>query len=313
MPSTSTGTIGAIANKELRTFLGNPTGYVFLTLFIVASAAAAFLTDTFFGRNLADLATLNKWMPAILMFFVPAITMNLWADERRSGTDELLLTLPVRDTEVVLGKFFGALGVYTVGLLFSLANVLVLAYLGEPDVGLMFATYLGYWLMGALFVAVGMMGSMFTGNTTVAFILGALGCAALVFAGQAPWSSGLIGVVMVGALIALAWNVIVGSGKGAGQAAAIGVGVLIGLTLWLALPLKLIDMARGLAGTESDLAASLKDVGVWFTDTFAAIGAPSHFESFGEGLVRLGDMAYFIGGAAVALYLCGILISRRHW
>jgi ABC-type transport system involved in multi-copper enzyme maturation permease subunit len=313
MPSTSTGTIGAIAGKELRTFLGNPTGYVFLTLFIVASAAAAFLTDTFFGRNLADLATLNKWMPAILMFFVPAITMNLWADERRSGTDELLLTLPVRDTEVVLGKFFGALGVYTVGLLFSLANVLVLAYLGEPDVGLMFATYLGYWLMGALFVAVGMMGSMFTGNTTVAFILGALGCAALVFAGQAPWSSGLIGVVMVGALIALAWNVIVGSGKGAGQAAAIGVGVLIGLTLWLALPLKLIDMARGLAGTESDLAASLKDVGVWFTDTFAAIGAPSHFESFGEGLVRLGDMAYFIGGAAVALYLCGILISRRHW
>ena len=134
-----------------------------------------------------------------------------------------------------------------------------------------------------------------------------------IFAGQAPWSSGLIGVVMVGALIALAWNVIVGSGRGAGQAAAIGVGVLIGLTLWLALPLKLIDMARGLAGTESDLAASLKDVGVWFTDTFAAIGAPSHFDSFGEGLVRLGDMAYFIGGAAVALYLCGILISRRHW
>jgi len=313
MPSSSTGTIGAIASKELRTFLGNPTGYVFLTLFIVASAAAAFLTDTFFGRNLADLATLNKWMPAILMFFVPAITMNLWADERRSGTDELLLTLPVRDTEVVLGKFFGALGVYTVGLLFSLANVLVLAYLGEPDIGLMFATYLGYWLMGALFVAVGMMGSMFTGNTTVAFILGALGCAALVFAGQAPWSSGLIGVVMVGALIALAWNVLVGSGRGAGQAAAIGVGVLIGLTLWLALPLKLIDMARGLAGTESDLASSLKNVGVWFTDTFAAIGAPAHFDSFGEGLVRLGDMAYFIGGAAVALYLCGILISRRHW
>jgi hypothetical protein len=62
MPSSSTGTIGAIASKELRAYLGNPTGYVFLTLFIVASAAAAFLTDTFFGRNLADLATLNKWM-----------------------------------------------------------------------------------------------------------------------------------------------------------------------------------------------------------------------------------------------------------
>jgi ABC-type transport system involved in multi-copper enzyme maturation permease subunit len=296
MPSSSTGTIGAIASKELRAYLGNPTGYVFLTLFIVASAAAAFLTDTFFGRNLADLATLNKWMPAILMFFVPAVTMNLWADERRSGTDELLLTLPVRDTEVVLGKFFGALGVYTVGLLFSLANVLVLAYLGEPDVGLMFATYLGYWLMGAMFVAVGMVGSMFTGNTTVAFILGALGCAALVFAGQAPWASGFIGVVLVGAIAGLGWNVIAGSGKGGGAAAAVAVGVALGLALWLA-PVQLM-------GT---------DVGEWFVGTFAALGAPAHFESFGEGLVRLGDIAFFVGGAAVALYLCGILISRRHW
>ena len=106
--------IGALFRKELRSFLGNPTGYVFLTLFIVASASAAFLTDSFFSRNLADLATLNRWMPAILMFFVPAVTMGLWADERRSGTDELLLTLPVRDGEVVLGKFLGALGVYTV-------------------------------------------------------------------------------------------------------------------------------------------------------------------------------------------------------
>ena len=112
--------VGALFRKELRSFLGNPSGYVFLTLFIVASAAAAFLTDSFFSRNLADLATLNRWMPAILMFFVPAITMGLWADERSTGTDELLLTLPVRDGEVVLGKFLGALGVYTVGLLFSL-------------------------------------------------------------------------------------------------------------------------------------------------------------------------------------------------
>lgn len=296
MPSSSSGTIGALASKELRSFLGNPTGYVFLTLFIVASAAAAFLTDTFFGRNLADLATLNRWMPAILMFFVPAITMNLWADERRSGTDELLLTLPVRDTEVVLGKFFGALGVYTVGLLFSLANVLVLAYLGEPDVGLMFATYLGYWLMGAMFVAVGMVGSMFTGNTTVAFILGALGCGALVFAGEAPWASGLIGVVILGAISALGWNVLAGSGRSTGSTLAIVGGVALGLVLWLA-----------------PWTVQERDVGDWFTETFARLGAPTHFESFGEGLVRLGDIAFFVGGTAVALYLCGILISRRHW
>jgi len=287
----ATAVIGALFRKELRSFLGNPTGYVFLTLFIVASASAAFLTDSFFSRNLADLATLNRWMPAILMFFVPAVTMGLWADERRSGTDELLLTLPVRDGEVVLGKFLGALGVYTVGLLFSLVNVIVLAYLGDPDVGLMFATYLGYWLMGALFVAVGMVGSMFTGNTTVAFILGALGCAALVFAGTAPWASAIVGVVLLAAFGALLWNVLLGTGRGVGIG-ALG-GALVGLALWLA--------------------GARLGFGTWFSDTFSALGAPAHFDSFGEGVLRLGDVVFFLGGTAVALYLCTILISRRHW
>lgn len=281
--------IGALFRKELRSFLGNPTGYVFLTLFIVASAAAAFLTDSFFSRNLADLATLNKWMPAILMFFVPAVTMGLWADERRSGTDELLLTLPVRDGEVVIGKFLGALGVYTVGLLFSLVNVIVLAYLGDPDAGLMFATYLGYWLMGALFVSVGMVGSMFTGNTTVAFILGALGCAALVFAGTAPWASAIVGVVLLGAIGVLIWNVVIGRGAALGGL----LGAVVGLVLWL-------------AGARMGL-------GDAFSASFGALGAPDHFASFGEGVLRLGDILFFVGGTAVALYLCTILISRRHW
>lgn len=281
----SSAVIGALFRKELRSFLGNPTGYVFLTLFIVASAAAAFLTDSFFSRNLADLATLNRWMPAILMFFVPAITMGLWADERRSGTDELLLTLPVRDGEVVIGKFLGALGVYTVGLLFSLVNVVVLAYLGDPDSGLMFATYLGYWLMGALFVAVGMIGSMFTANTTVAFILGALGCASLVFAGAAPWASAIVGVVLLGVAGALKWAIVIGRGPVFGAL----IGAVAGLVLWLG------------------------GFFPWFADIFGRLGAPDHFASFGEGVLRLGDIAFFLGGTAVALYLCSILISRRHW
>ena len=136
--------IRAIARRELGSYLGNPAGYVFLTLFIAATGAGAFLQAGFFARNLADLALLNKVMPAILMLFVPAVTMNVWAEERRRGTDELLLTLPVRDLEVVLGKYLGALGVYTVGLLFALAHVIVLRQLGDPDLGLMFSTYLGY-------------------------------------------------------------------------------------------------------------------------------------------------------------------------
>lgn len=279
--------ISALAGKELRSFLGNPTGYVFLTLFIATSAAAAFLDDGFFGRNLADLATLNRWMPLILMFFVPAITMSSWADERRAGTDELLLTLPVRDFEVILGKVLGALGIYSVALLFSLANLVVLLFLGQPDMGLIFATYVGYWLMGALFVGVGMVGSMLTGNATVAFILGALGCAGLIVAGEAPWAAGLLGTGVFAGFAALLWLVIVGQSRFAGLAALAGGG--LGLGLWL---------GRAWEG---------------FEGAFAALSAPTHFTPFGEGVFRLGDVAYFVGGTVIALYLCGLLLNRRHW
>jgi ABC-type Na+ efflux pump permease subunit len=277
----------ALARRELASYLANPAGYVFLTLFIAATAAGAFLQEGFFARNLADLALLNKVMPLILMLFVPAVTMNLWAEERRVGTDELLLTMPVRDLEVVLGKFLGALGVYTVGLAFSLANVGLLMWLGEPDPGLMLATYLGYWLIGAAFVAIGLLGSMFSSNATVAFILAALGCAALVFSGTAPWANGLIGCGLFATGAGLIWVSVSGTGKYAGLV-ALG-GAIVGLELWL--------------------------VGTWpgFADAFGLLGVDRHFYGFGEGVVRLGDVVYFLGITTVVLYLCTFMIGRRHW
>ena len=279
--------IRAIARRELRSYLGNPAGYVFLTLFIAITGAGAFLQPGFFARNLGDLALLNKVMPVILMLFVPAVTMNVWAEERRRGTDELLLTLPVRDLEVVLGKYFGALGVYTVGLLLALAHVFVLRRLGDPDLGLMFATCLGYWLVGVAFVAVGLFASMFSSNATVAFILGALGCAGLVFAGNAPWADGIVGCVAVAAIATLAWVTYKGTGEGAGYAAVFG-GV-IALIVWL----------TGSGGG--------------FEETFAKLGVHQHFYGFGEGVVRLGDVSYFLGIAVVVLYLCTFMLGRRHW
>jgi ABC-2 type transport system permease protein len=279
--------IRAIARRELRSYLGNPAGYVFLTLFIAVTGTGAFLQPGFFARNLGDLALLNKVMPLILMLFVPAVTMNVWAEERRRGTDELLLTLPVRDLEVVLGKYFGALGVYTVGLLFALAHVFVLRRLGDPDLGLMFATYLGYWLVGVAFVAVGLLASMFSSNATVAFILGALGCAGLVFAGMAPWADGIVGCAAVAAIATLAWVTYKGTGEGAGYA-AVGGGV-IALIVWL----------TGSGGG--------------FEETFAKLGVHERFYGFGEGVVRLGDVSYFLGVAVVVLYLCTFMLGRRHW
>jgi ABC-2 type transport system permease protein len=289
--------VGAIVRKDLRQYLGNPTGYVFLTLFIATTAAAAFMQEGFFARNLADLAELNKLMPAILMFFVPAVTMGAWADERRGGTDEILLTAPVRDGEVVLGKYLGVLGMFTVSLAFSVAHVIVLSYLGDPDPGLMFATYLGYWLMGALFCAIGLVSSMFTLNATVAFILGALGCAGLVFAGSEPWAAGMLGTAVLGLLFALGWYV-VRSGDIAGTAFAGGLGAVVGLAFWLPSLLPFLHEDEG---------------GNGFVAAFESLAVDAHFSSFGEGIVRLGDVVYFVGGTGVLLYLCAFLLGRRHW
>jgi ABC-2 type transport system permease protein len=178
----------AVMKRNFFAYFSNPTGYVFLCIFVFLTSLAAFWPYEFFNQNLATLDQLNHWFPLIMLVFIPAITMSIWAEEKRAGTDELLLTLPADDFDIVIGKYMSSAAIFTSSLLFSqISTFVTLAILteGQLDIGLIFASYLGYWFVGLAMLAIGMVASFLTGNLTVGFVLGSLFNAPLAFASLA--------------------------------------------------------------------------------------------------------------------------------
>jgi len=175
--------VGIIMKRELASYFSTPLAYIFIVIFLVLSGAFTFELGNFYQRNQADLQSFFLFHPWLYLLLIPALAMRLWAEERKSGTIELLITLPVTLVDAVLGKFLAAWLFTGVALLLTFPIWLTVNYLGDPDNGVILASYLGSWLMSGGFLAVGSCMSALTRNQVIAFILTVTSCFVFVVAG----------------------------------------------------------------------------------------------------------------------------------
>jgi ABC-2 type transport system permease protein len=176
--------VSAVMRRELRSFFVTPMAYVFLVIFLVLAGILTFYAGDFYERGQADLQPFFVVHPWLYLILVPAITMRMWAEEAKGGTLELLLTLPLTLWQAMLGKFLAAWLFIGLALALTFPIWLTVNYLGAPDNGVIFAGYLGSWLMAGSFVAIGACLSALTRSQVVAFVLTATVCVLLILAGQ---------------------------------------------------------------------------------------------------------------------------------
>lgn len=172
-----------LLRRELSSYFATPLAYVFIVIFLMLSSFFTFRLGNFFGRGQADLMAFFTFHPWLYLILVPPLAMRLWAEERKSGTIELLMTLPVTLLDAVLGKFLAAWLFTGIALLLTFPIWLTVNYLGQPDNGVIAAAYLGSWLMAGAFLAVGSCLSAATRNQVIAFILSVSVCFVFIIIG----------------------------------------------------------------------------------------------------------------------------------
>ena len=178
--------IRTIAKRELAAYFTSPVAYVFLVIFLLMTGFFTFTAGNFFERGEAGLSAFFGWHPWVYLVLVPAVGMRLWAEERRSGTLELLLTMPVAPWQAIVAKFLASWLFLAVALALTFPTVITVNVLGEPDNGMVAAGYLGSFLLAGAYLAISCMTSAMTRNQVVAFILSVVLCLFLILAGFNP-------------------------------------------------------------------------------------------------------------------------------
>jgi ABC-2 type transport system permease protein len=198
--------VRAIARRELKAYFDTPLAYVFVVVFVALTGAFAFYVGNFFERGQADLQPFFNYHPWLYLLLVPAIAMRLWAEERKTGTIELLMTLPISTAEAVLGKFLAAWAFIGIALLLTFPMWITVNILGSPDNGVILASYIGSFLTAGAFLAIGSCISALTKNQVIAFIVAATVCFLFVMSGYElvlgffrPWAPRML-VETIGSL-----------------------------------------------------------------------------------------------------------------
>ena len=172
-----------ILDRELKGYFRTPLASIFLLVFLALSSGMTFFLGRFFERDQADLTAFFSWHPWLFLVLMPAIGMRLWAEERRSGTIELLITLPVTNTQLVVGKFLASWFFTLIALILTMPIWITVNFLGDPDNNVILISYIGSWFMAGAFLALTSCLSVLTKNQVIAFIISSISGFILIMAG----------------------------------------------------------------------------------------------------------------------------------
>ncbi len=235
----------AVFKRELKGYFATPVAYVFLVIFLFFSGYLTF-KQGFFEVRQADMRLFFENMPLLFVFIVPSVAMRLWSEERKSGSIELLFTLPITINQAIWGKFLAAWAFIGIALVLTFPMPATLCYLGDPDVGLIVTGYIGSFLMAGGFLAIGCFFSALSKNQVISFILAVVACAVFVFAGM-PTTMNYLSTFM---------------------------------------PSGMVDFA-------------------------ASLSFQAHFDTLQRGVVKFGDIGYFVLMIVGWMYACGIILNER--
>lgn len=188
--------IKTIAKREMGGYFASPVAYVFIVIFLLLIGFFTFMAGGFFERGEASLTSFFTWHPWLYLFLVPAIGMRLWSEERRLGTMELLLTMPITTWQAIVGKFLASWLFLILALALTFPVVITVNYLGSPDNGVIFCAYMGSLLLGGSYLAISCMTSALTRNQVVSFIISVVICLFLILCGYPPVTNLLLRLEM---------------------------------------------------------------------------------------------------------------------